>query len=173
MPCGFLGFSTVYGPRPGARCARQRPRQGQRGPIRNVAIWRNEHQTAGGQADHPVAVAANEIERVQVADDGDAEMLVDPQQCIHDHASVGGVERGDRLIGKDEIGLLHQRAGDSDALLLAAGELIGSLRGKRGNVELFQCRHGDGLVLGRPEARERAPGRHGAETAHQDIGQYV
>jgi hypothetical protein len=27
--------------------------------------------------------------------------------------------------------------------------------------------------MGRPKARERAPGRHGAETAHQDIGQYV
>ena len=108
---------------------------------------RVEHQTAGGQADHPVAVAANEIERVQVADHGDAEMLVDPQQCIHDHATVGGVERGDRLIGKDEIGLLDERAGDSDALLLAAGQLIGPLRGKGGNVELLQCRHGNRLVL--------------------------
>jgi hypothetical protein len=125
-----------------------------------------EHQTAGSDADHPVAIAAREIERVRVADDCDAEVLVDPQQRIHDHAGVGGVEGGDRLVGKDEIGLLDQRAGNGDALLLAAGQLIGPLRGEGSDAELLERRHGDRFVLLGPQVRERAPGRHGAETPH-------
>ena len=34
------------------------------------------------------------------------------------------VERGDRLVADDQLGLQRQRAGDADALALAAGELV-------------------------------------------------
>ena len=34
------------------------------------------------------------------------------------------VERGDRLVGDEQLGLQGQRAGDADALALAAGELV-------------------------------------------------
>jgi hypothetical protein len=35
--------------------------------------------------------------------------------------------RGDRLVAQHEFGLHHQRAGDADALALAAGEFVGVL----------------------------------------------
>ena len=86
---------------------------------------------AGRHADQAVAIAARQIERMQVADHGDAEMLVDAQQRIHHDPRVARIERGDRLVGEDDVGLLHQRARDRDALLLAAGKLVGALRGER------------------------------------------
>jgi hypothetical protein len=37
----------------------------------------------------------------------------------------GNVERGDGLVGDDELGLKNQGTGDADALALAAGEFVG------------------------------------------------
>ena len=42
------------------------------------------------------------------------------------------VERGDRLVGDDQLGLDRERAGDADALALAAGELVRVARRRRG-----------------------------------------
>ena len=39
-------------------------------------------------------------------------------------APHGDVERGDRLIGDDELGIERERARDADALALAAGEFV-------------------------------------------------
>ena len=35
------------------------------------------------------------------------------------------VERGDRLVGHEQLGVQGQGPGDADALALAAGELVG------------------------------------------------
>ena len=40
---------------------------------------------------------------------------------------VARVERGDGLVGEDDLRVLHQRAGDRDALLLSAGQALGAL----------------------------------------------
>ena len=56
---------------------------------------------------------------------GRAELLL---QVLHqvDHLRLDrDVQCGDRLICDDELGLHDQRAGDADALALAAGELVG------------------------------------------------
>ena len=132
-----------------------------------------EHDAARGHADQAVAIAPRQIERMQIADHGDAEMLVDAQQRIHHDPGVARVERGDRLVGEDDVRLLHQRARDRDALLLAAGELVGALGGERGHIELFERRHRQRLVLLGPGLSQRAPGRDFGEPAHQDVGQHV
>ena len=119
-----------------------------------------EHDPARRHADQAVAIAAREIERMQVADHGDAEMLVDAQQRVHHDPGVARIERCDRLVGKNDVGLLHQRARDRDALLLAAGELVGALRRERRHIELLERRHRHRLVLFGPQLRQRAPGRN-------------
>src|SRR5258705_13805957 len=63
-----------------------------------------EHDPARGHADQAVAIAPRQIERMQVADHGDAEMLVDAKQRVHHDLGVAGIERGDRLVGEDESG---------------------------------------------------------------------
>ena len=51
------------------------------------------------------------------------------------------VERAERLVEQQHLGLVHQRTGQSDPLLLAAGELRGSAVCHPGELHHF-----DGLV---------------------------
>ena len=87
---------------------------------------------------------------MKVADHGDAEIPVDALQRVHHHLGVVRIERGDRLVRQNDVGLLHQRAGDRDALLLAAGKLVGALHRQRGDIELLQRGQRDRLVGVRP-----------------------
>ena len=57
-------------------------------------------------------------------DEGDAELALELVEQ-RDHLRLDrDVERGDRLVGDDQLGLERQRPGDGDALALAAGELV-------------------------------------------------
>jgi hypothetical protein len=60
---------------------------------------------------------------VHVGDNGDAH-FVDPSEIVHDRKGGDRVEGSDRLIGENQFGFLGEGAGQSDPLLLAAGELI-------------------------------------------------
>ena len=73
---------------------------------------------------------------------------------VHDDARVARIERGDRLVGQDDLGLLHQRARDGDALLLAAREVVGALGGEAGDVELLERGERDRDVLVGPELED-------------------
>ena len=66
--------------------------------------------------DHAEIVADEQIGQIQFA----------PQihKEVEDLRLDGNVERGDRLVANQEIGLHGKRAGDTDALALAAGELV-------------------------------------------------
>ena len=55
-------------------------------------------------------------------DDGLAR-VVEPAEHLHDLVAGLGVEVARRLVGEDDVRVVDQRAGDRDALLLAAGEL--------------------------------------------------
>ena len=55
---------------------------------------------------------------------GQAQFVPQPQQQREDLAAYRGVQRGHRLVGDDQFGLQDQRAGDDDALALAAGQLV-------------------------------------------------
>ena len=85
-----------------------------------------EDELAASEADDPVGVAAGEFELMQADDRRDAVGLADAVQ-EREHA-VGGrrIEAGDRLVGEHDRRLLHQRAGNADALLLAAGQIVGA-----------------------------------------------
>ena len=51
---------------------------------------------------------------------------------------VARIERGDRLVGEQDLRLLHERAGDRDALLLPAGERVRAVQAMRDHVEALQ-----------------------------------
>ena len=110
---------------------------------------------------------------MQVAEYGDAELAIDALKGVHHDGGVARVERGNRLIGEDDIRLLHQSAADRHTLLLAAGELIGALDGECCDVELLQGGEGDHPVMVRPQPEHRPPPRHVAEPAHQHVGQHI
>ena len=57
-------------------------------------------------------------------DEGDA-LTVEFEEEIDDFGAGGGVEVAGGLIGEDNFGVVDDGAGDTDALFLAAGEVVG------------------------------------------------
>lgn len=90
----------------------------------------------GGHGGEPVEGAVFEpqdpvgdlAEPVVVADDDDAAAVLfgEAAEETGDLPSVAGVEVGGRFVGEGDGGVVGERAGDGNALLLAAGELVGS-----------------------------------------------
>ena len=78
-------------------------------------------------------------------DDGEAEGLLQLADLVADPAAQLGVEVRERLVEEQHLRLEHQRPGDGDALLLAAGELGGEAR----------------LEAGEPDEREAVGGAAG------------
>ena len=60
-------------------------------------------------------------------DEGDADPLLDGAQLVAHMLAQLEVERRERLVEQQHLGLDRERAGDRDALLLAAGELADQL----------------------------------------------
>ena len=88
---------------------------------------------------------------------------------LHDLDRGLRIERGGRLVGEHEIGLLHQRARDADALALAARELVGALVGEIGEADGVEQLEGALDVGGGKPAQPRPPDRHIAEPAAQHV----
>ena len=84
-----------------------------------------------------------------MADDGDAVFLVDAAQRVHHDGRVAQIERRDRLVGEQDLRLLHERARDRDALLLAAGQFVGPMQRVRHHVEPLQRADRERAVLRR------------------------
>ena len=55
---------------------------------------------------------------------GQPELVLHVLEQVDDLRLHGDVERGDRLVGDDQLGPQRKCAGDADALALAAGELV-------------------------------------------------
>ena len=70
------------------------------------------------------------------------------------------VERGNRLVGEDDGGILVERAGERDTLLLAAGELVAADVGLIQNTDLIQRGEGGELLLLVEQAEEHAEEAH-------------
>ena len=110
---------------------------------------------------------------MQVAQHGNAQVAVDCCQRVHHHLGVARVERGNRLVGQNDFGLLHQGAANGHALLLPARQLVAALGGKVGHAKAVQRLQGGQLVGVAPQREQRAPGRHAGQAAHQHVGKHV
>ena len=71
-----------------------------------------------------VAHVAHDREVVGDEDQRQAEVALEVAQQVEDLRLDRHVERGDRLVGDDQLRLERERARDADALALAAGELV-------------------------------------------------
>ena len=63
----------------------------------------------------------------------DVAALCEVVEQIQDLGLDRDIQRGDRLIADDEVGRERERAGDADALALAAGEFVGIAGGVDGS----------------------------------------
>ena len=76
------------------------------------------------------------VEIVQRAQNGDAALPRRLFRLVDDELFVCDIEIAGRLIENEQTRLLHERAGDGDLLLLAAGELLRAAVGKRLKMHL-------------------------------------
>ncbi len=104
---------------------------------------RDLDDTVGGLGDAPV---------VGDEDDGVAHCRQLPQQRHHLAARLA-VERTGRLVCQDDLATIHQRAGDRDPLLLAAGKLVRPVIEPATKVEPGKQGLGTGLAHGGWKAR--------------------
>ena len=82
-------------------------------------------------------------------DDGQTQLFLQIVQQVDDLCLHGNVQRGNRLVGDDELRLHHQCTGDADALTLTAGELMGIAAGMLvGQAHLVQHIQHQRLALG-------------------------
>ena len=98
--------------------------------------------------------AFGHFENVGGHDDGDA--LLDLfEQHLLDLPGGAGIEAGQRFVENDELGIVHERAGEGDLLQHALGEAAAALVRVRGEAEPADQFGGAGLRLARidlPEA---------------------
>ena len=92
-------------------------------------------------------------------DDGDA-LVVQFLEHAHDFDAGLAVEVAGRLVGEQQRRLVHQRAGDGDALLLAAGKLVGMMVGALAEADQFERVHGAFVLLVRLDAVAVVKHRH-------------
>jgi electron transfer flavoprotein alpha subunit len=89
---------------------------------------------------------------------GDVDLVVQLAQPAPQFLAHLGVERAERLVEQQHLGLDRQRAGQRDALALAAGELCGKRSASRSSwmsLSISATRRGSRLA-GRVAARAHA-----------------
>ena len=72
----------------------------------------------------PVAEAHRLAHVVGDEDHREAGLAPEPLELVVQHVAGHGVERAERLVHEEDVGLLRERAGERDALAHAAGELV-------------------------------------------------
>ena len=78
----------------------------------------------GGQHQHALAEEGRLVDAVGDEQDGHAGLLPDPAQLLVEAVARDLVERAERLVHQQDLRVADQRAGDRDALALAAGQLV-------------------------------------------------
>ena len=86
--------------------------------VENDPAMRKRHDAVG--------IAPGKFELMQAHDGADAVGLANPMQQPEHAVGTRRVEARDRLVGENEGRLLDEGARNADALLLAAGQLIGA-----------------------------------------------
>ena len=91
--------------------------------------------------DEVAFAVAGHVEFVGDHHDGDA-LIVEFLKNPHHLNGSFGIEIAGGFVGKEDLRLIDEAAGDGDALLLAAGELVGHVVGAIGEADNLQAVHG-------------------------------
>ena len=103
----------------------------------------NDGDAVADKANHRQVVGDEQI--------GQIPLLLQLGQQVQNLRTDGNVQRGDRLVGNDEVRFHDQRPGNADSLTLAAGELMGEAAGKfrqQTHVRQGACHLGLTLAFG-------------------------
>ncbi len=95
----------------------------------DVGGWTGEYELARVQAQDAVGVAAGQANYVQADDHGDLFLAGDIAEESKNVPCEAWVQGGNWFVGQDQSRLLHQCAGNGDALLLTAAQAPARLFG--------------------------------------------
>ena len=128
---------------------------GARGDLIGVADLDDFSPVHNGDASREIADHRHGMRDEQI---GQAEVALQLCQKVHDLRSYTDVERGDWFVAHDELWPKGEGAGDTDALALSPGELVGVARAG-GFVQAYGAQQlGDASI----EVELRSTGRPGA-----------
>src|SRR5258705_3815658 len=99
------------------------------------------HNVTVFERDNPLTIL-RDIGLMSHQDDADTLLMVQPLKDRHDLDAGTGIERPRRLVRKDYPRIVDQTAGNRNALLLSAGELIGMMARafrQAHNTQCIQC----------------------------------
>ena len=96
------------------------------------------------------------LDRMRYKQHGQARALLDFEQFVLKPFPAHGVERAERLVHQDDLGIVREHARDRDALLHAAGELM-----RIGIDESLQPHQFDEMIDGLLELRRGRPRKVG------------
>lgn len=94
--------------------------------VRELALASLLHHFAVGEADDTVG-SLGDLLAVGDDDEGLAHLVAESEQDIEDGVAGFLIEVAGRFVGEDEVGLVHEGAGDGDTLAFAAGEFGGAV----------------------------------------------
>jgi len=92
---------------------------------------------------------------------------------LHHHLCVHRVEAGDGFIGQNDLRVLHQGAGDGDALLLPAGKRLGPFRRVLRDAQTVEDLNRAGDVGIGVEVEDAAQRRAAVERAVQHVRHHI
>ncbi len=121
----------------------------------------------GLDADDARKVGQRQIDGMQAGDQRRTACFGIGNQQAHGAQRQVGIEGGNRLVGKDQIGLLVKHAGNSDALQLATGKLVAAGEQFVGEIDTLQRGARTADVERVDQRDERLPPRPLAEFASQ------
>ena len=124
---------------------------------------------AAPDADDPVGIGQGQLHMVDVQQDGDVHILVDPDEILHHLLGGHRVQCGHRLIRQDDLGVLGQGSGQGHPLLLAAGQLIRPDIGLIQNAHLIQALQGQDLILLAKRPQQHPPKGHIRHPGHEHV----
>ncbi len=128
-----------------------------------------EHELAGGQPDDAIGELKGDLNLMQVHEACHAQLVGRPPQVLHHGARRLRVEAGNGLVGQHEQRVLHERAGDSHALHLAARQLVGAGVREVGKAHLIENFERATLLLFAEQAQHARHRRLVAQTALQHV----
>ena len=119
--------------------------------------WMCLDQFAVLQDGDPVAQAQGLVQIVGDEDDGLVQFRLQSQQLVLHFMADERIQGGERLVHQQDLGVRGQRAGQTHALLHAAGKLVGILGLETGQADLLQPVARALVALGPAHALHRQP----------------
>ena len=119
------------------------------------------------QSDHAIGEPAGQLDLMEADDCCNAIFPANAMKICKHFLARCRIEAGDRFVGENDLRLLRHGPGNTDALLLAAGELIRAIKGAIEQADPFERLQSE-QPIGPRQRKYRSQGAVGADAAKHE-----